>query len=1011
MKQSRAYRAEPCLVEPTKPFLLLALFFLFLTPVSHAQESGGAERYPIRGHVLSADDNQPLPGVAVQLKDSRTGVNTDANGNFTLASPAREVTISLSYIGYQRLDTALQLPLEDPLLIKLNRDVAQLDEVVVNAGYYETTKRLSTGNISQVTAETISQQPVSNPLAALQGRVPGLEITQQTGVPGGGFTVRLRGQNSIANGNDPLYIINGVPFYSEPLSSNVVSATMIGFAGASPLNAINPRDILSIEVLKDADATAIYGSRGANGVILITTKEGSSGPTKVNFNAYAGIARVGNRVDLLSREQYLQMRHEAFTNDGITPIEVTAPDVLLWDTTRFTDWQKELIGGSANTYDARLSVSGGSSQTQFLFGAGFHRETTVFPGDYANRKISLNWKTDHTAFNDRLKITLTAIYSRLRNNLFGRDLTVDALRLPPVAPAIYDENGKLNWENSTWINPLGYQQQEYWSTSGNLNSNLTLGYKILPDLSFKVSAGYTESRMGSGKAVPLNAYRPSDRSRRQNNTNFYDSSFRNWIVEPQLNWQTDIATGRFRVLLGATLLEQETTSLGHRASGYTEESLMKSISRAPSIIVTSDTYGQYSYAALYGRINYSLLDRYVINLTGRRDGSSRFAPDRRYANFGALGLAWIFSKEPWIRNGWLSWGKLRASYGLTGNDQLGNYLFLDNFGSGGIYQGKRGLGPNRLFNPALEWEANRKLEAGLELGFAGDRFLLAVSYYRNRSSNQLVDYPLPPNTGFTNIQMNLPATIQNTGVEVEINTVNIKSNHTYWSTGVNFSIPRNSLLAFPNLAGSSYANTYVIGQPLDISKRYKYLGVDSQTGVDQFEDSNGDGIINTADRQIVKFLGIKYQGGIHNTLRFKNLSLGVFLQFVKQMGNRYLPALSPGLEANFPEFVMNRWRQPGDREPMQKFTASYAAQIAYRRLQSSDYGVSDASFIRLKNVSCTYKLPQSVSQKIGAEVAHIYVQGQNLLTFTPYRGLDPELQAPTVLPPLSVFTAGLNVTF
>jgi len=274
---------------------------------------------------------------------------------------------------------------------------------MIKAGYYDVKKREATGNISRVMANEIAKQPISNPLAALQGRVPGLEITQQTGVPGGNFKVQIRGQNSIRSiGNDPLFIVDGVPYTNTPMSFGETSQLIL-VNGTSPLNSINPSDIESIEVLKDADATAIYGSRGANGIILITTKKGQAGKTKVDFNFYSGAGKVASKMDLLNTQQYLQMRKEAFINDNQIPDVTNARDALLWDTTRNTDWQKVLIGGTAKTLDAQVSLSGGNKNIQFLIGGGYHRETTVFPGNGADQRISTHFSLTNTSDNQRLK--------------------------------------------------------------------------------------------------------------------------------------------------------------------------------------------------------------------------------------------------------------------------------------------------------------------------------------------------------------------------------------------------------------------------------------------------------------------------------------------------------------------------------------------------------------------------------------------------------------------------------
>src|SRR5690606_30826930 len=352
-----------------------------------------------------------------------------------------------SYLGYKTVEIAIT----DSTVIDvvLEQDVNQIDEIVINAGYYSVKDRERTGSISRVTAKDIEKQPVNNPLEALQGRMTGVDIVQTSGVAGSGFEVKIRGQNSIMAGNNPLYIIDGVPYDSQSLGSRNSSGTIIPGGNISPLNAINPAAIESIEVLKDADATAIYGSRGANGVVLITTKKGKQGKTNFTIGSSTGIANITRKMDLLNTEQYLEMRREAFVNDGITTYPATAYDVNgTWDQNRYTDWQKVLMGGTANTHQVQASVSGGSESTQFLLSGMYQNETTVFPGNFNYDRITVNSNIHHSSTNNRFHLNFSAGYAIEDNFLPGTDLTSDAYRLSPNAPALYDDDGKLNWENS-----------------------------------------------------------------------------------------------------------------------------------------------------------------------------------------------------------------------------------------------------------------------------------------------------------------------------------------------------------------------------------------------------------------------------------------------------------------------------------------------------------------------------------------------------------------------------------
>jgi TonB-linked SusC/RagA family outer membrane protein len=965
----------------------------------------------ITGTVRDAE-GQRMAGVNIVVKGTTVGTTTDAEGTYSIRASLGDILV-FSFIGY----TSVEVPVgtQNVVDVVLREDVTSLGEVVVNAGYWKVRKKESTGNIAKVTADEIQNQPVHNPLQALQGRVAGVFIEQHSGIPGGNFTVRIRGRNSIANGNDPLYIIDGVPYISESQAFNETSGEILAGYGTSPLSSLDPSSILSIEVLKDADATAIYGSRGANGVVLITTKRGTPGDLKVDVSFNSGGAEVGRMVKMLTTEQYLEMRREAYLNDGTVPAGYSARDLLEWDTTRYTDWQEELIGGTATIMDGQLSISGGDANTQYTFGGGYHRETTVFPSNDSYKRFTGRMNLRNASSDKRFISDVSISYSRSISDFINRDLTRTALTLPPNAPELYDDEGNLNWENSTWTNPLSYLKRTYESTSSNLISNLVLDYELLPNLRTKLSLGYTSLKTESSNLIPSGSWNPEWLI--PNSAYFSNSSFETWIVEPQLSWEKTFRSGLLDLVIGSTLQDQTTNGSSQYGEGFASEALMRDIAAAPLALFENNEYRKYRYGAFFARIRYAHRGKYIINLTGRRDGSSRFGHDNRFANFGAVGLAWIFSEEPFIRDNLaiLSHGKLRASYGLTGNDQLGDYSYLDTYRSSGSYQGIVGLTPVRLSNPHFAWESNRKLEVGLEIGMFHSRLDLGISYFRNRSSDQLVGFSVPPTTGFTNIQGNLPAVVQNTGLELDLSTINLGNSEVTWSTSLNLTFPRNKLVQFPNLSSSpQYANTLVVGEPLSIRKLFDYLGVDPQTGIYTFADLDTDGTLSIGDRQIVRNVGQDFYGGLINTVQFKGFELSVALQFVKQTG--YNPLIStwgyPGSLNNQPASVMERWREEGQESGVQRFTASYtpAAQAYFSYYGYSEEIVVDASFIRLRNASLAYTLPDKVVEKLSLRNVRFFVLGQNLLTITSYDGVDPESQQIN-LPPLRTVTAGFNVTF
>lgn len=959
------------------------------------------------------DASGPLPGVTVQLKNKSTVAITDQNGAFHLEATIGD-TLIIEYVGYTTREIVIASVDIGTLL--LEEDTTQLEEVTINAGYYSVTQKKATGSISRVTAKEIETQPVTNMLAALQGRMPGVDITQNTGVAGGGFNIQIRGLNSLRpDGNAPLYIIDGVPYASQSLGNSNTSNILQG--ALSPLNSMNPADIASIEVLKDADATAIYGSRGANGVVLITTKKGRTGKTEYTVGASSGFGSVAHFMDMMDTSQYLAMRAAAFANDGITQYPSSAYDINgTWDPNRYTDWQKKLLGGTATYNDFHAGVSGGSALTQFLVAANYHHETTVFPGDFNYRKGNFRTSINHSSEDHKFSLAFTASYTAQKNDQPGTDLTRTALLLAPNAPELYNPDGTLNWENSTWTNPLSTLESKYIATTRDLMSNLVLQYEVLPGLSLKSSFGYTDTRAKETRTLPSTMYDPAWLATSEFSTLYLNNATRSsWIIEPQLSWKKDLGDGELNLLLGATFQKQSDNQLVHEADGFTSNALIYNLSAASLLFALRDSETVYKYNAAFARLNYNWKQKYLLNLTGRRDASSRFGTDKRFANFGAVGAAWIFSAENFIQKHlpFLSFGKIRGSYGTTGNDQIGDYQYLNTYGIGSSnYAGVVGLNPTRLYNPDFGWEKNTKLEAALEMGFLNDRLFLTAGWFRNRSSSQLVGIPLPATTGFNTLQANLDATVQNNGYEFTLRSVNAQRTNFRWVTDFNLTTTRNKLIAFPGLEASTYANQYVIGQPLNIVKLYKYTGVDPETGLYTFEDVNGDGLLTpTEDKQTVRDLNPKFFGGLHNMLTYHNWELDFLLQFVKKDAYKAeTQAGAPGSFSNQSAELARSWQAPGDNASYQLFTAGYnaAAITAYSNYTASDGAVTNASFLRLKNIALSYNLPQQWIKGIKCRAS---LQAQNLLTWTPYKGADPEFAIIGYLPPLRTVTAGLLFTF
>lgn len=967
----------------------------------------------IEGRVVN-ENGEGIAGVTVSVKNKKQITSTNSQGVFSLKNISDDDMLIITSIGYAKREIKIG---QTNQVIVLEIAVESLDETVVMA-YGKTSRRISTGNIAKVSSDQISKQPVSNPIATLQGRVPGLIVTQANGYANSPFNIQIRGQNSIAQGNQPFFIIDGVPFASQNNPINQV--TNASNAGVNPFYTINPSDIESIEVLKDADATAIYGSRGANGVILITTKKGKAGKTRVSFNTYTGRSKVTRRMNMLNTQHYISMRKEAYKNDGLVPGGINAADILLWDSTRYTDIGKLLIGNTAKTYDINLSVSGGSLNTQFLISGNFHNESTVLPTNLTDSRGSFHTAINHTSLNKLFSINLSTNYSFTKNSLPGIDPSGFINRPPNMK--LYDSLGNLNWQEggvsfssvfSGYANPLSSLKTNYTGTFHTINGSLVTSYALSSHLIFRTNVGANlifgnENRSNpSGSLDPFTGELPS--------AFFANSSNKTWIIEPQVEYTKTIKIGKFNFLLGGSWQRKNGTSLAVNGLNYQNDLLLNSISGA-SFVSSRNAEDEYSYNAFFGRINYNWRDKYIINIGGRRDGSSRFGPAKRFSNFGSIGTAWIFSNEKYIQKGlpWLSFGKLRGSFGTTGNDAIGDYQFLNTWTtSTATYQGVPTIQPTALFNPELSWERNKKIEFSVDLGFLKQRILLSVTYYQNRSGNQLVSYNLPIQTGFTTINKNQSALIQNKGYEFTIETKNIVSNKLSWATNLNLTISRNKLLKFPGLSTSSYAASLIVGEPVSVKRLYQFLGVDKTTGLYLLNDINASGTFNAVDKIITKNIEPVFYGGLQNSIHIKRFEIDILLQFVKQVGLNYYATLSgksPGTRyTNQPEIVLERWQNSNSSSVIQRFTTTTT--VAGTNLINADVAYSDASFVRCKNVSLSYNFPAVMMKKLGIDNLQGYMHIQNAFTITKYKGGDPENQNLLRMPPLRTLAIGFQLTF
>jgi TonB-linked SusC/RagA family outer membrane protein len=983
----------------------------------------------ITGRVLNPD-NIGLAEVTILEVGTVNGHKTDQNGRFSFRI-SKTASLKFSYLSHR--DTTIKVGDKNNYYITLYPVQRVLNETSVT-GYHPGDKRLSTASISEMKAVDIETQKVSNPLQAIEGRLPGVFISQVSGIPGGGFTINIRGQNSLRNkfgetGNSPLYVIDGVPYISEPLNIPGISPDPIEpnspYSGRSPLSEINPEDISSIEILKDADATAIYGSRGANGVVLITTKKAEAvrdtskhhSPTlRITASVHWGQGWITRSLPLLDTHDYLMMRHEAIKNDGtfIKSYEYDLNNV--WDTTRTTNWQKALIGKTAHFNDQYITATTGNQYLQGLFSFGHNKQSMVFLGDKNNavEHYTFHGNVNTLSIDKRFKGNFSATWSNGVTNMLGEDLTTNAVNLAPDAPPLYDLNHNLNWQNNSFLNPGAYLERPYRNNTYNLILAAQLSYNLTKHLTFLLNMGGVRSSATEISKIYLSSFNPATAAVMSLSGVYGSSKVRSRIAEPQLGYKRTIGErGVFDGLAGASYQRQIIDHLKQTASGFMRKEDMDNINKAnQSTLNSTPQYLKYKYAALFGYLKFNWNNKYLINLSGRSDASSRFGESNRIAGFMSVGAAWIFSGENFIKEhvGWLNFAKLRMSYGSTGSDLIPDYQFMDSYNPTGTqYQGVNAITPSRLSNPGFQWEKNKKLEFALDFSLLKKRISGSAMFFRNRSSNLLVGLLLPPTTGFSSVQFNLDAVVQNIGWEGTLTTINIKTKHFVWTTDLNLTIPQTKLIAFPNLENSAYADQFVVGKSLSVVKLYTYLKVDPATGLYQVEDVNKDGIYDTRDKQYIKDLAPRFYAGIQNRFDYESIHLEFLFYGVIQDGYNYRYNMGqPGVfNQNQPRSILDRWQKPGDHSDVQLFSSSTGspAGITFTRYKNSSAITSDASFIRLKNVYLSYSLS---GKKIKSTT--FFLQAQNLITITGYDGLDPETQK-NGLPPIKTFNAGIILTF
>jgi TonB-linked SusC/RagA family outer membrane protein len=970
----------------------------------------------IHGTVYSSRGER-LNGATVIIKRSHQGTTTKASGAFELRNVRTNDTLHVSYIGYAPLDVPVALQTEFVVMLKETNN--ELDAVEVQA-YGVTTKRLAIGEISQVNARELERQPVSNPLLALKGIVPGVLITPTSGYSNAPVKVEIRGRSSIdpTSVSDPLYVIDGVPLIQPSIgfqqssyqngSTGLQQAGITFSGGQSPLSNLNMHDIESITVLKDAASTAMYGSRAGNGVIIITTKKGKAGKTIFDVSANQTINHVIGHYNMLNTSQYQQMRREALHNDGLVPSVSTAPDLVLWDPNRDVDWQK-VLWKSARSTSVDASLSGGSELTTFRISGQYSKLKDVSPltDNNSNKTANISFNLNHRSLDQKLSVDLAASYgynTAAQINLYG------ITTLSPNLPPIYDDNGNLNYAAWNAAN-IGISYPFYGllmpSVSGSnlLNSSLKVGYQLLNGLNINLQLGYNMGLNDNSLTTTIASQNPLNNPTAQ--VYFGNSKTTGWAITPQIDYTRILGKGKLSVLLGGNLNNAVANGLTTLAFGYTSDQLTRSVNNAP-LLNSLQNYAQSKYVDVHGSINYIWENKYIIELSGNRDGSSNFGPGKQFGTFGVAGLSWIASEEKWVKSAlpsWVSLLRLKGSYGTTGNYPNVAYQYLSQWANtaGGTpmysYNGVLPQVPIHAVNQEYRWESNKELNSAIDFGFLNDRINLHAAIYRRRTNNQLAQLPTPLFTGFATVQGNSQASVQNTGLEASLSASLMSHSDFSWSVRMNFSRNKNKLLDFPGIEFTSYYATQKIGESLNNVYLYHYKGIDPQTGQRSFEDFDKNGIIlqgnsqpgsNGDDRWVAIDLSPKLESSMLNQFRYKEFRLEVQLTYKKFTAASPYNQTGGALNANIPVDVFeDHWQKPGDISANPRFTTNATGTDS--NFAASDGAYTNGSYLRLQNVALYYTLRDKLTRRLGMQSMSFIISMQNMITVSNYPGIDPEL--------------------
>lgn len=932
---------------------------------------GYAQR-EINGTVTDGD-GIPILGATVLLKGTKVGTSTDFQGYYTLSADfSPESVIVVSYIGYKTEEIVVGE--KSTISVQLKEDVDTMDEIVV-VGYGSQVKKDITGSVSIVDGESFESRPNTQVGALIQGQAAGVQVLSNSGKPSAGFSIRIRGTNSINAGSEPLYVVDGVP--------------------TTDTRSINPSDIDTISILKDASSTAIYGAQGANGVVIITTKRGTTSKPQVNLDVYTGISQVWNTLEVLNGEQY----RDLMTEMGLS---------TNWENfTSKTDWQNEIFrNGLSQNYQA--SISGRAEGTNYYVSAGHVAQEGAVRSSELNRtNFKVNIEQD---LNDWVKVGSRITYTQYRdvdvndnNNVNQGGVLLGALTTPSIID-VFNENGMYSSNPfQNWENPLASTdglQREFNARS--FLGNIYLEAEFLKNFTYRINYGIDNTdgvfesfldpfRTGFGVAI-------GGQGIYNTNKNSY------YIVENTINYKKTIAKHNIEGLLGSVNQKFRFENSSIQTRNFSSAAITTP-NGGSEIFAATASKSERANSSFLTRVNYSFDDKYLFTANFRADGSSAFGPEQRWGYFPSLSAGWRISNESFIpKESVLNDLKLRAGWGIVGNDQIANYAYLGRVGSGANYPFggvvQPGTFPASIENLNLKWEESEQVNAGLDVSLFDSRISLTVDAYIKNTRDLLLNAPLPTSTGFSSAIQNI-GELQNRGLEFSLNTINFQNENFQWNTGFNISFNENEVIDLVGqeilqggiAGGRGEASIVREGVPLGSLYGYIFGGVDPTTGNAFYIDRNGVSTFNPTpeDRRIIGDANPNFFYGLTNTLNYKGFGLFVFLE--GSYGNDILNATRIETEGlidpkNQSTAVLNRWRQPGDITdiPRASFGNSDNSRVSTRFIE-------DASYIRFKAITLSYNIPDSILKALNISSIKLYATGENMFTITDYSGFDPEVNA------------------